>query len=53
MRFQYFVDVEDLWSEVSRLWEEFITPEFVRNIYRSMPRRIDAVIEANGKHTKY
>ena len=53
MRLQYFDDVEDLWSEVSRLWKELITPEFVRNLYRSMPRRIDAIIEANGKHTKY
>ena len=32
MRFQYFDDVEDLWSEISRLWEELITPEFVRNL---------------------
>ena len=53
MRAQYFDDVEDLWLEVKRLWEELITAEFVLNLYRSLPRRMEAVFQSNGLHTKY
>ena len=30
-----------------------ITPEYLQNLYQSMPRRMAAVIEAQGGHTKY
>ena len=53
MRDQFFEDVEDLWREVQRLWNELITDEFVINLYNSIPRRIEAMIRAGGGHTRY
>lgn len=48
-----FEDLDDLWEEIQRLWHELITDEFVINLYNSLPRRMEAVIRANGRHTKY
>jgi transposase len=41
-----------LWDRVQEEWEK-ITAEDCRNLIYSMPRRIDAVINAKGGHTKY
>jgi len=30
-----------------------ITPEYLENLYESIPRRMAAVIAAEGCHTKY
>ena len=30
-----------------------VTPEYLDNLYQSMPRRMQAVIAAKGGHTKY
>jgi transposase len=42
----------ELWSRVEKVWEE--TPEEVcQNLIRSMPSRVEAVLQARGGHTKY
>ena len=35
------------------IWEQEIEGEFLGNLWKSMPRRVEAVIEANGWYTKY
>jgi hypothetical protein len=42
----------ELWDRLVDEWNE-IAPEVCQNIIESMPRRIQAVIKANGGHTKY
>lgn len=44
--------VFDLWNRVTKAWAE-ITQEQVRDLIKSMPRRIEAVIKAKGGNTKY
>ena len=34
------------------VWKK-VTPQYVQNLYESMPRRMAAVIESQGGHTKY
>lgn len=47
---------EQLWNNISAsmedLWNEKTT-SMIQNLFKSMPRRLQAVIEANGGHTKY
>ena len=44
--------VNESWDRAAKAWLE-ITPEEVQNLIESMPRRITAVINAKGGHTKY
>ncbi|KAH7956587.1 hypothetical protein HPB52_010877 [Rhipicephalus sanguineus] len=45
---------EALWQAVSEEWERLrLTPEVVVRLYESMPRRVQAVIAANGNLTRY
>ena len=44
--------VHELWDRVVEEWNE-IPPEVCQRLIESMPRRIQAVIRANGGHTKY
>jgi DDE superfamily endonuclease len=44
--------VFDLWDRVAKEWNE-IPPETCQKLIESMPRRIEAVLEAKGGHTKY
>ena len=44
--------VYELWERVEVDWNE-IAAETCQNLIESMPRRIHAVIRANGGHTKY
>ena len=44
--------VHELWERVEKEWNE-ISPEVCQTLIESMPRRIKAVIKANGGHTKY
>ena len=44
--------VHELWERVVEEWNQ-ITPETCQNLIESMPRRIQAVIDAKGGHTKY
>lgn len=43
---------EELWDRVKAVWMS-IPEGFINNLYRSMRRRIRAVIAARGGHTKY
>ena len=52
--------IENLWSQMKHLqrkiarkvWRE-VTPEYLERLYESMPRRMQAVIAAQGGYTKY
>lgn len=44
--------VHQLWERVEKVWEA-ITPKVCQNLIESMPRRIQAVVQAKGKWTKY
>jgi len=35
-----------------KVWRQ-VTPQYLKSLYESMPRRMTAVIEARGGHTKY
>ena len=42
----------ELWERMEKEWEE-IKPEECQNLIESMPRRVQAVIRAKGRYTKY
>ena len=44
--------VHKLWDRLEEEWDK-ISPEVCQNLIESMPRRIKAIIKANGGHTKY
>ena len=52
MRTKIFKTKEDLWAGVQTAWGE-ISPQYVQNLYGSMPRRLQAVKDAKGGATKY
>ena len=39
-------------TSVGKVWKR-ITPSYLKALYESMPRRMQAVLDANGGHTKY
>jgi hypothetical protein len=43
----------ELWERVNRIWEEEAPVEVCRNLIRSMPERMQAVIEAKGGNTRF
>ena len=45
-------EVTELWERIEKRWEE-ISQEKCQRLIESMPRRIRAVIKANGGYTKY
>jgi len=38
---------------VRAAWKKVLTPAYVDSLYRSIPRRMQAVLTADGSHTKY
>ena len=44
--------VEELWSEVKKNWKS-VTLERIRNLYNSLPRRMEALERAYERVTKY
>jgi transposase len=44
--------IAELWEQVQEKWDE-IPSEYIKNLFRSMPARIQAVKKAKGAHTKY
>jgi hypothetical protein len=42
----------ELWERAEAEWNK-IEPEVCQNLIESMPRRVEAVIKANGGYTKY
>ena len=47
-----FRNKEQLEKAIIKEWDQ-IGDEVTRNLVESMPRRLEAVIKANGGHTKY
>ena len=45
-------DIKELWERAQHEWNN-ISVEFIKKLYDSMQRRIDAVIQANGGNTRY
>jgi hypothetical protein len=43
---------DELFNGILDIWQN-IAPEYVRNLYLSIPRRIQAVVRSNGQLTKY
>jgi len=43
----------DLRKVLKQVWTTEITPDYCKNLVRSMPKRIDAVLKNNGFPTKY
>ncbi|KAJ8974562.1 hypothetical protein NQ317_007333 [Molorchus minor] len=47
-------NAEELWKVIQNAWEELREDQnYSQNLIESMPRRLDAVLEANGDMTKY
>jgi len=44
--------VFELWERLAKEWNN-IPPETCQHLIESMPRRLEAVIEAKGGHTDY
>lgn len=44
--------LDGLWKALEEEWYR-IDPEFIRGLYDSMPRRVEALRKAKGKNTKY
>jgi hypothetical protein len=51
-RKNYINSSADLFHEIQQIWMD-ITPQYVQNLYSSIPRRIMQVIRLKGHLTKY
>jgi len=45
-------DLDRLWERVEAIWRG-IPPEYLHNLYESMPDRLEMVIQNKGRNTKY
>jgi len=52
LRGRVFESTDELWEEVLSILKA-IPQEKILKLYESLPRRIEAVLEAQGSHTKY
>jgi transposase len=52
LRGKVFTNKDQLWKALKREWR-LISPSFIKDLYEGMPRRIGALLEAEGRHTKY
>lgn len=52
LRGESFETKDELWKRLVKEWGS-ITTEWIQDLYESMPRRINALVEAEGRHTKY
>jgi len=52
LRGKVFQNKDKLWTGVKKEWRS-ISKDFIKDLYESLPRRISALEEAEGKHTKY
>ena len=44
---------QEMETAIQLVWIHEITPEYCRNLVESMPRRLQAVLNNRGGHTKY
>ena len=49
---QVFGDQDELWEEILAIWNS-IDQRSIQKLYESLPRRMEALREAQGSHTKY
>jgi len=47
-----FEDTEEMWKEIKKYWKNISLQE-IRNLYDSLSRRMEALENARGSHTKY
>ena len=45
--------IPKLQDAIMNVWVQDMTPEYFRKLVESMPRRLEAVIDAGGNTTKY
>ncbi|KAI3998178.1 hypothetical protein GGG16DRAFT_13045, partial [Schizophyllum commune] len=45
-------NTEELWDALQEEWYG-LSGEYINNLYASMPRRVDAVVQLEGRATKY
>ncbi|TFK58033.1 hypothetical protein BDN72DRAFT_782606 [Pluteus cervinus] len=43
---------DELWEALQEEWHK-IPLKYIRKLYLSIPRRIQALVRANGRYTKY
>jgi len=48
-----FEDLDDLYEEVHKIWKTKISEGFIKSLSESLPRRMEAVIDAYGDYTNY
>jgi len=46
-----FEDIEEMWKEIKKCWKS-ISLQQIRNLYDSLPRRMEALERARGANTK-
>ena len=44
---------DELWEIIQEVWYSDHFNDYVKNLYQSMPRRMDALLRSEGKWTKY
>lgn len=47
-----FGDQDELWEELKAIWDE-MDQDRIKNLYESLPRRMEALRQAKGLYTKY
>lgn len=45
-------NAEDLWDTIHEVWHSF-TPDYAHNLVASLPRRLNSILENNGRALKY
>jgi transposase len=45
-------NIKDLKAKVREIWNN-VSPDFCRKLINSMPKRVEAVVRAKGKHTEF
>ncbi len=49
-----YADEEELWLAICKAWNDMRElTNYSRNLVNSIPQRLQAIIDANGGHTRY
>ena len=52
LKYKCTTSIEGLKKITQNFWKNIMS-EYLNNLYKSMPQRIQAIIDAKGGHTKY
>ena len=52
LRGECFSSKDELWKRLKKEWNS-MESKYIKELYESMPRRISALVDAEGRHTKY